>query len=286
MEVYIEFVVLDNLIINYVLLNFVNLTLKLNAKKYLMLLSSCVGMIVAIFLPLLSLHNMVLFIIKLLLGIIMILIIKKQKNIKQYLLAYLLFLTYTFVLGGMCFGLMFMLNMKTTFSGVILYNFEIPISLFVLLVLFYSKLLFKLIRNIQKKFVYHTFYYDVKITHNNKSVYISAFLDSGNHIEIDNGGVNIINLNAFIKLFPNINYQQIILGNLKNCGLKNAEFINVGSAVSSNKMLIFNVDQIEIIKDDSSVLIQNAKLGLTKSKFSNNFDCLLSPVSLKGDYYV
>jgi hypothetical protein len=67
---------------------------------------------------------------------------------------------------------------------------------------------------------------------------------------------------------------------------KNAEFINVGSAVSSNKMLIFNVDQIEIIKDDASVLIQNAKLGLTKSKFSNNFDCLLSPVTLKGDYYV
>ena len=281
MEVYIEFVILDNLIINYLLLNIVNLTLKLKAKKSLMLLSSCVGMIVTIFLPLLKINNILLFFIKIMLGLIMVVIIKKYKNFSTYCLSFLLFITYTFVLGGMCFGFMFMLNENTSFSGVILNNFEIPVSLFILLGLAYLKLMLFIIKSVKQKFAFSTFYYDVKVTNNRNIVHLNGFLDSGNHIECDNGGVMVINYSSFLKLFPNINYEKLIMGNLENCGLKNARFIKVGSAVNYSKMLVFNVDELEVSANGKMLKLTNAKLGLSKSKFNNNFDCLLSPVTLK-----
>ncbi len=280
MEVYIEFVILDNLIINYILLNLVNLTLKLNAKKSLMLISSLTGMIVAIFLPLITLNNIVLFVIKIFLGLIMVLIIKKPKDFKSFIVEFSLFLTYTFVLGGMCFGVMFMLNTKTSFSGVILYNFEIPVSLFILLGLFYLKFMIKLIKTIRKKFTFNNFYYDVKVTNNNISLYLNGFLDSGNQLECDGTGVMVINYASFLKLYPNIDYQKLIMGNLQNCGLKNAKFINVGSAANTGKMLIFNVDELEVITNNKTVKLNNAKLGLSKSRFNSDFDCLLSPLAI------
>lgn len=281
MEVYIEFVILDNLIINYLLLNLVNKTLKLNAKKCLMFLSSCIGMIVAIFLPLLKINSVVLFIIKMFLGLVMVALIKKPKNIKLFLFSFLLFLSYTFVLGGMCFGIMFMLNINTTFSGVILYNFEIPISLFIVLGAFYLKLMFSLIKHIKQKFTFNTFYYDVKVTNNKTIIHLNGFLDSGNHIMCDSGGVLVINYSTFFKLFPNVSYEKLIMGNLENCGLKNAKFINVGSAANSSKMLTFNVDELEVSSEGKIIKLTNAKLGLSKSKFNSDFDCLLSPVTLK-----
>lgn len=281
MEVYIEFVILDNLIINYILLNLVNVTLKLNAKKSLMLLSSAIGMVVAIFLPLITLNNIILFLIKIMLGLLMVVIIKKPKNLKTYFISFGLFLTYTFILGGMCFGVMFMLNVKTSFSGVILNNFEIPVSLFILLGLIYLKLMLKLIKAVRHKFTFNNFYYDVKVTNNNVSLYLNGFLDSGNQIECDGTGVMVINYASFLKLYPNIDYQKLIMGNLKNCGLKNAKFINVGSAANAGKMLIFNVDELEVITNNKTVKLSNAKLGLSKSRFNSDFDCLLSPVAIK-----
>lgn len=281
MEVYIEFVVLDNLIINYILLNLINITLKLNAKKSLMLISSLIGMVVAIFLPLITINGVLLFFIKIVLGLVMVAIIKKPKSINQYLLSFALFLTYTFILGGMCFGVMFMLNIKTTFSGVVLYNFEIPVSLFILLGLIYLKLMLKLIKSVKHKFTFNNFYYDVKVINNNVSLYLNGFLDSGNQIECDGTGVMVINYASFLKLYPNIDYQKIIVGNLKNCGLKNARFINVGSAANSGKMLIFNVDELEVITNNKTVKLINAKLGLSKARFNSDYDCLLSPVAIK-----
>ena len=47
MEIYIEYVIIDNLIINYLILSFTDYILKLKCKKSLKWLSSIVGTIVA-----------------------------------------------------------------------------------------------------------------------------------------------------------------------------------------------------------------------------------------------
>ena len=282
MEVYIEYVVLDNLIINYVLLRLVNFSLKLNAKKSLCVLSAVIGTIAAVLFPFLNsniaLNNLILFILKLLLGLVTVLIIKKPKSLTCLITTFFLFLTYTFVLGGMCFGLIYMLNLKTTFSGVLINGFEIPISLFLLLGLSYLKILFGLIKIVKHKCNYSKFYYDVKLCVNNKHTIVTGFLDSGNQINVLNSGIVVINYKTLIKLYPNLNLQKLIVGNLKESGLKNAKLINITNSGGNTKMLTFTLDELQIVGENNKVInLKNQVVGLAKTNFNGKFDCLLSP---------
>lgn len=285
MEVYIEYVVIDNLIINYLLLWLTNLTLKLKAKKRMCFLSSVLGTIASVLMPLIKLNtlspifqNAILLVFKIFVGLILVLIIAKYKNFLYYITAFFLFLTYTFVLGGMCFGIMYLLNLETTFSGLVLFGFEIPVGLFVLLGAMYLKILYFIVKTIRHKNAYHKFYFDVIIKNDNKKIAITGFMDSGNQINENCGGVVVINYKTLIKLYPNLNYQSLIMGSLKNTGLKNAEFVNVINSSGNSKMLTFTLDELEIIDDNNKVVnLKNQKIGLAKTNFNGKFDCLLSP---------
>ncbi len=284
MEVYIEYVILDNLIINYILLMLTSQTMKLCAKKSLCFLSSCFGTVVSIVLPLINfnlnnnLYNLILLILKIGLGMLMILIIKKFNNFKQYITSFFLFITYTFVLGGMCFGFIYLLNLKTSFSGLIIWGFEIPVGLFVLLGVLYLKILINIIKIVRHKQTYHKFYFDVTLKNESKKITITGFLDSGNQIMVNNCGIIVINLKTLLKLYPNVNYKNIITGSLNNIGLKNAEFINVVNSSGKNKMLVFTLDELEIVDDSNKVIcLKNQKIGLAKTNFYGKFDCLLTP---------
>lgn len=283
MEVYIEYVVLDNLIINYVLLELTNKSVKLNAKKRYCFLSSMLGTVVSIFMPFLNINvapfvnNVLLVCLKLCLGLIMCLLIKKLKCFTQFITTFFLFLTYTFVLGGMCFGLIYFLNLKTTFSGLIIYGFEIPISLFILLGLFYLKILLFLINYIKHKNSYSNFYFDVKLKNNRNSVRVTGFLDSGNQIQVDDFGLTVINYKTLLKLYPSLNVKSLIMGNLEECELTNAKFVNMVNSGGKSKMLTFDVEELEITDDKNKVVtLKNQKLGLAKTNFGGKFDCLLS----------
>ena len=284
MEVYIEYVVLDNLIINYVLLRLTNYTLKLNANKCLCFFSSVVGTIVAVLIPLIkfnlnaTLNNFMLILLKVVLGFIMVLIIKKPKSFLNFLTTFFMFLTYTFVLGGMCFGLIYMLNLQTTFSGILMFGFEIPVSLFLLLGICYLKILFSLIKLVKHRCNYSKFYYDVKLSVNNKKVVVTGFLDSGNQIKILDNAIVVINYKTLLKLYPNLNFEKLIVGRLTETGLKNAKMINVVNSSGKTKMLTFMLDEITIVGENNRVLsLKNYVVGLAKTNFNGNFDCLLSP---------
>lgn len=284
MEVYIEYVILDNLIINYVLLKLTSFTLKLNSKNLCCFLSSGLGTICAVLIPFFNLNlfgvyaNLVLFLLKMLLGVVMVLIIKKPNNIINLLTTFLLFLTYTFVMGGMCFGLMYLLNLETTFSGVLLYGFEIPVSLFLLLGLMYLKILFSLIRIVKNKVNYSNFYYDVKFISNHKTVYVSGFLDSGNQVKVDDKAVLIINYKTLLKLYPNLSLQNLLVGKLNETGLTSATMVNITTANGKSKMLTFVLDEVQIIDNKNTVTtLKKQKIGLAKTNFLGKFDCLLSP---------
>ena len=283
MEVYIEYVILDNLIINYILLNLVDKSLRLNAKKLLKFLRSSIGTLGAIFMPFLHIKtgslivdNLILISLKFMLGLSMILVIKKYKKLKEIITAFFLFLTFTFVLGGLCFGLIYILGLPISFSGLIINGFEIPISLFILLIYMYSQFVIKLVKTYKEKTTFSDFYYDVKF--DGKTTMVTGFLDSGNQIGVDNGGVIIINYRTLIKLYPNINLKNLITGNINDVGLNNAKFVNMVNSSGSDKMLLFTIDKVEVIDHNNNVtVLNNQSVGLAKTNFYGKFDCLLSP---------
>ncbi len=283
MEIYIEYVIIDNLIINYLILSFTDYVLKLKCKKSLKWLSSIVGTIVAVCLPLITINTgivvldkILMLAIKISLGIVMTLIIKKYNNFKEFITSFMLFLTTTFIFGGLCFGLIYLLGFNTTFSGVIINGYEIPISLIILLIFMYFKIISKLVKVLRHKNTYSDYYYEVKFVDNKTT--ITGFLDSGNQLNEDDGGIIVINFKTLLKLYPNINIKNIIVGDLKNSGLKNAHFINLVNSSGKSKMLTFTMEKIEIIDSKENVItLCNQQVGLAKASFAGKFDCLLSP---------
>lgn len=235
------------------------------------------GTIVAIILPFVKLSNSILIVLKIILGICMSAILKNHKSIKQLFITFVSFLTYTFILGGMCFGLMYLLGVETTFSGIILFGFEIPVGLFVLLGVMYLKILTGMVGYIKDKYKYKSFYFDVTLKNNDNVVHITGFLDSGNQVVINNDGIPIINYRTILKLCPNFDLKNLIMGNLEECNLKNAKFVNLINSSGKSKMITFDIDEMDVVDDKGNVYrFSNQKVGLAKCNFGEKFDCLLS----------
>ena len=100
MEIYIEYVLIDNLVINYLILLLVKKTMKLKTNKLKMILSSLLGAVVAIILPLFDLPGLISVIVKIALGVIMLLTLTRFYKFKEFVFSFLLFLGYTLFLVG------------------------------------------------------------------------------------------------------------------------------------------------------------------------------------------
>ncbi|MBR4745253.1 MAG: sigma-E processing peptidase SpoIIGA, partial [Clostridia bacterium] len=116
--------------------------------------------------------------------------------------------------------------------------------------------------------------YDVTITIDGKKYYIRGFLDSGNRLYDDNKPIVVISFACFCKMFKNFPFDKIMLDRVSGVDLKNAHYINVVTATSSAKMLVFNCDSIQICHDDINIQKSNVAMGVSKKNFSQ-FECLL-----------
>lgn len=181
MEVYIELVFLDNFLINLALENLVVKSLKEKPNYYLLCFSSLIGSIFSVIIPLYQFLNA--FYIKIILAFVMVLVMKKHKSIKRYFLSLLLFLVYTFVIGGCAIGLLNIFNvdyrnnsyfyeiLAVSFCGIgVAYYFIKQFTVFIA----------KFHNNMNKQA-------HVRIQIQNKSYDMEAFYDSGNTLTDDHG---------------------------------------------------------------------------------------------------
>ena len=83
MQIYIEYFLIDNIIINLIVLYLVGFTTKVKLNKILMLLVSILGAIFSVIYSQLNLINIFDFIYKILIGIVMILSLKKYKSLPK-----------------------------------------------------------------------------------------------------------------------------------------------------------------------------------------------------------
>lgn len=286
MQIYIEYFLIDNIIINLIVLYLVGFTLRVKLNKFLVLFVSLLGAIFSVVYGRLNLINVFDFIYKILIGVVMILCLKKFKSCKQFLIFYILFVTYTFVSGGFCYAILSLFNINTNSSNILIYDFKIPISLFILCVFVYLLLLVKLITFLVKRNSIDQFYYDIVLKVNGKSYLLKGYLDTGNKMFDTNiqKGVNILSLGVFCKIFKNFPMQKILLNSVTKNDLLNAHYITCNTVNSKEKMLIFEIDEIEIKNKKNTIIQKNVLFGLSKKEFLD-FDCLLNVDCFMWGYY-
>lgn len=267
MVVYIEQVVFDNLIINYILLF---LTGRLIYKKnnfFRLLLSDLLGTVFSAIFPMLNLSGILLLCVKILLGMSMILIAFKTKGIKDFVLSFFCFLFLTAVCGGLSFAIIFALYPQSLVqNGALIYK-GIPIGIVFLIVFFCLKFAFDTWKcvvqkqNLKKQSCVLMLYFnDIKIK-------ISAYIDTGNLLSYKQKPVIIISYPIFKKLL-NISNEQFLSGKYK---LENFDYIPTQTANGNNKMLVFNINKICLLDKQSRQL--DCVLGLSLNNLESKFGC-------------
>lgn len=271
MTIYIEQVLIDNLIINYIILFCTFLILKQKGKFLRLFLSALIGSVYALFSPLLKFPNIILIILKILLSLFMISITKKFKNFKEFFLFYVVFLFITFLFGGVC--LFVLINFDKNFNIQNYTTYSLPLGVIVLILFLMSIVLKNIFRNVYKRKNLNNFIYNMIIFNNNNYTKLLAFLDSGNLL-IDNltkKPITIVDYNS-VKDFLNISLTDILLNRIDNLNktLKNAHLFEVKSVGGSKKIIVFEVDKIEISTKEYKKEINNAVLGITLKSFIND----------------
>ena len=274
MQVYIEQVFLNNFVLDFMLLILTSLCVRQKLNYYRLIVASVLGAIISIVLPLSDLYGIYLTTVKVILGVIISLIACKSKSFKTNFLFFVMFLTFTFVFGGMCFAMILCFGGEINSMTV-----DLPLPLWVILgiVLIYGFIISKAIKCFYNKQKFSKFNYNICLIINGKTLKINAYLDSGNTL-VDNKtkkGVIVINFKTFCKLKKNINVVDILLKKQIQ-DLKNSHYISYDTISGKGNMLVFEPDDIFEIKSKKKL---DAVIGVSiKGLKQGQFDALLSPL--------
>lgn len=275
MIIYLDVVILENLIMNSIIMYATAIILKIDIKHFRILISSTIGAIYSVLTYISNFQIYSNLILKIILSIIMVYIAYKPKNIKILSKQILIFYLTSFLFGGVAFALIYVIKPQEILmkNGLFLGTYPLKsVFLAAIIASIICILGFKIVKNkISKK----DMFCKVIITINKRQIETTAMVDTGNLLKDPITGAPVIVVEA--TLLENIIPQEILL-NLEN--IIGGEFEYVTEEVRSeyisklklipytslgkqNGMLLgLKSDKVEIIKDDENIVKQNIIIGI------------------------
>ena len=252
MTVYIDLVCIINFIYDFLILLTVSFTLKRNRKIYYYILSSLIG-VLSIFLLFLKINNIVLFLLKILISIIMVIVAFGYKSIKYTISNIIYFYMTSIILAG------FLYLIKGN-------NFNFNLNYIVLLIIG-PIILFIYYKSNKKLKNTYSDYYKIKIVFDNIEYNLVSFYDNGNILKdpISRKSIIIVGNNRLEKIY----------------NIRSPVYVPVITVKGTHLMKCFKPSYI-ILNDKK---IYNYLIGESSIKFSDGVECLLNK-SLKEDGYV
>lgn len=180
MEIYIEYALAENFLLDAMLLW---LALKA-AKQELCLwrigLASAVGAVFAVVFPLLSVGKALAYILKFAVGALLCLIAVKGKGVGRYALSMLLFFGFSFALGGALLAVYSAFSVDYGFTEGGYLTESVPVGMVLAGSFVFAVLATALIKRLYRRRAMRRFIYPCKVTLGERTVKAEGFLDSGN----------------------------------------------------------------------------------------------------------
>ncbi|MDE6276215.1 MAG: sigma-E processing peptidase SpoIIGA [Clostridia bacterium] len=194
MQVYIEYVIANNLFINALILILTLRFMRYKLNKLAVFIASALGTVFAVFLPIYDALNI--FIFKLILSLIMIAIVLGKCGIKKYLCGCGIFYALTFALGGVTVGLASLFSYELADLSSSLIPFYVAIAGIALTLA--QKLIHKYIVLAKRKSRYED---TVILSANGKQITCKAYYDSGNRLYYKNKPTIIVDESIALQLY-------------------------------------------------------------------------------------
>ena len=205
MKIYLDLVMILNFAIDFILLLTVSLILKRNVKLIRLILGAFIGGLSILFL-FFNINNIMLFLFKLIISILMIIITFGYKTLK-YTLVNILYLYMSSIILG---GFLYLLNLEFSYKhiGIIFFNKGLSIN-FIFLIIFSPIILYIYIKQTKSLRYNYSNYYNIEIMQKNKKYKYIGYMDSGN-ILVDNISKKSVILIDKRKLLFNIKEFRLI----------------------------------------------------------------------------
>ena len=258
MKIIIEYVILENLIIDYFIIKNTGCILK--DKPKFVFLSCLFGSIMALICPLFNLSIIIELLYKIIVAILIICVSFKFKTMKKFCLILSTFVLITFLYGGGCYAIQCITN---TFT---------ELTLLVVTFILYILVSKMIVYNNKKKNI-TDFSFDVVLINKGKVIKDKGFLDSGNLLydPITLKPIVLINFKIFEKLFQNIELNELLLHKIDCEKLNKAHYIKFDTIGKSGSMLVFDIDKLLVKNENLSKISENVSLGLSLSGFEKSF---------------
>lgn len=278
MEVYIEYVVLDNFFITLAVLIITQKCLHIDIIVYRLILACVFGTVCAVLIPLINVHIALLILLKAMSGALICLIILKKQSIKKFLSLYCTFLGVTFFLGGMSIALLYMLGENINLLITVNYFNDLPVGVIVsgiVLAVFFSVRFFVAAGRTKEL---KPFVRKIKIYYEGKTVSLNGLIDSGNSLFDPDTNLPIVVVNNS-TMYQLVDDQAILdLSRGKNVPLKCGKVIEFGTASDISKMLIIKPDKILIYSGGKVNTIYDVMLGFAKKNIGGQtYEALIHP---------
>ena len=277
MTIYIDIVLLENLVMNYIILLGTGYIIKARIKHIKLIISSLIGAIYALLAYMEIFPIYANFITKMILAICMIYIAFKPKKIKGLIKELIVFFLVSFSLGGCAFALLYMIKPQEIFvkDGVYIGVYPLKIALlggitgFVI-----TYISFKVVKNHITK---NEIIYNAIIKIEDKKLEIKVLLDTGNMLKdpITGDTVIIIEKEKLYDILPlellnNIDnffeFDNKVIKNEYQTRLRIIPFTSVGKR--NGMMVGIKADYVSIITDIDEIKKDNAIICVYEKKFS------------------
>ena len=267
MTVYLEYVIIDNFIFDYFLLSLALKNSNQRQNKKRILLGAGLGTIVAIILPLLKLHEILLLSLKVALAFIMVGTAGQFTSFKDFFKKVNKFVFLTFFFGGAIYGLLSLIEFEYNF----LYttsNLIVPLGFLIGLgYLLYSgcNKLFKTL--FERKMIY-PFVCECILYGKGQILKTRGFLDTGNHL-------------LYNKTIPVCFASRSLAKRLITSGIIEGEEIGrlaIKTVAGESFVKIYEIERMQIYFGDKANIYYKVKIAISENgiNLSEDFHLILS----------
>lgn len=281
MTIYIDIVLIENLIMNYIILFTTAVVLKIKVNHIRLILASLLGggySIIA-YMGIIKVYSSI--ILKIILSVLIIYIAFNPQNIKKMCKDLLLFYLISFVFGGAAFALIYIIKPQNILmkNGLFLGTYPLKTVMLGAIIAFCIIIgAFAIIKNkISKK----DMFCEIEILINQKKIKTKAMIDTGNMLKepITNVPVIVVEHILLYSCIPKEilnNLKEIMGGDFKNipCAIQEKyisklKLIPFSSLGKQNGMLIgIRPEYVKIITDEQEKINKNVIIGIYEKSFT------------------
>lgn len=275
MTIYIDIVLIENLLMNYIILFATGVILKIHIKHVRLILASFVGAIYTIIAYISGLKIYSNFFLKLILSVIIIYIAFNPNQLKKLLKYTLIFYLTSFVFGGVAFALIYIVKPQEILenNGLVLNSNSLKVIFISAIIAFIVVIIgFKIVKN---KISAKDMYCDLKIKINDKNIETKAMIDTGNFLKepITNTPVIIVEHTLLYDCIPKeiLNHMESILGGdfseipdqVKEEYVSRLKVIPFSSLGKQNGMLLgIKAEKVIVKSEEEEKKTENAIIGI------------------------